>query len=95
MCLLIGPTQATIVGGDGPSLTKWFSFRVDKTKDAFFVDYTAEVDAYVRSASLPVIRKSRAGPKVLKPSASPEWAIRHLASLTSSLEVLDLCALKS
>lgn len=68
----------------GLLLTQRFPYLVGNEQGALYVEYTAEIDAYVRSSPLPVIMKPRDDPKVLKPSVSPDCAIGHLASLTSN-----------
>ena len=82
------PSGPAIVSGDGLPLIRWFPQRIDKAQGAFFVALTPEVDAFVQASPLPVIKQPLSEPRLLKPSAPPEWAISHLASLPSYLQVL-------
>lgn len=70
--LRAGPTYAAIVGGHGLPQTQWFPFRIDKAQGVFFVKHTTEVDVYVRSLPLSVIKQPQDEPRVLKSSVPPD-----------------------
>ena len=87
--LRAGPIRASIVGGNGLPLRKWLPYRIYKAQSSFFVELTSEINAFVQATPLPVIKQPHSEPRLLKPSTPPDWAVGHLASLDSYLEVLQ------